>query len=537
MNSSDGTVAVAPPEEVETSQEHVRAVARGGALNLVGSIVYGAANFALLAVITNALGAHAAGPVIVAIAVFTVMSRFAELGASTGLVRMISRDRALDRPERIAPTILAAVVPVTALGVVFTLAVYAAAPALAELFSHGAQTADSTHLLRILAPFRPISAVYTVLVQGSRGFGTMAVLVWIDKIGRACLLPIAALVVLEADGGASGVITVWAATTAGAALVTIAAVVVLVRRGNGGASRPAVRLSHREITRSFWSFSLPRAAGQTFDVAVLWLDTLLVAALIGPTAAGIYAAGTRYLLIGTFTAEAIQQAVAPKVSALIALGRADDARAVIAQATSWQAAITWPVYLTVIAFSGVLLGVFGPEYVHAQWALILLSVGLMVAVVGGPSDAVILMSGRSRQSLFNSAVAFTVNLGGNLLLVPIWGISAAGAVWAATLVVAAGLPALQARHTLGLGPWSAELLRTVGVAVGTVGTTCLLARLVLGESLPALAVAVIVGGAAYASFMWRWRRSVHLQALIDSFRGGPSRTVRDHHPRPILEHA
>ena len=89
----------------------------------------------------------------------------------------------------------------------------------------------------------------------------------------------------------------------------------------------------------------PRAAGQSFDVAVLWLDTLLVAALIGPTAAGIYAAGTRFLLIGTFTAEAIQQAVAPRVSSLITLGKRDDAHAVITQATSWQAAITWPVYL------------------------------------------------------------------------------------------------------------------------------------------------------------------------------------------------
>ena len=125
---------------------------------------------------------------------------------------------------------------------------------------------------------------------------------------------------------------------------------------------------------------------------------------------------------------------------------------------------------------------FGPEYVQAQWALILLSVGLLVAVVGGPSDAVILMSGRSRQSLANSTIAFSVNLVGNLLLVPIWGISAAGGVWAATLVVAAGLPALQARRSLGLTPWSPELRRTILVALGTVGTACVLSLAVLGAT-------------------------------------------------------
>ena len=91
---------------IDRARKH-RHVARGGALNLVGSIVYGAANFAFLAVVTNALGAERAGPVVVAIAIFTVVSRVAELGASTGLVRMISRDRAVDRPDKIAPTILA----------------------------------------------------------------------------------------------------------------------------------------------------------------------------------------------------------------------------------------------------------------------------------------------------------------------------------------------------------------------------------------------------------------------------------------------
>ncbi len=513
---------------------HVRAVARGGALNLVGSVVYGAANFAFLAVVTNALGADRAGPVIVAIAIFTVVSRIAELGASTGLVRMISRDRAVGRPDRITPTLLAASMPVLVVGTVFAAVLLWSAPALADLFGGGRQTVAITDQVRILAPFVPIAALYTVLVQGSRGFGTMGVLVAVDKIGRAGALPVLAALLLAAGGGADGIVLLWGVTTAIAAVVTIGCVVALTRRATRG-HPTAADGSHRRVVASFWSFSLPRAAGQSFDVAVLWLDTLLVAALIGPTAAGIYAAGTRFLLIGTFTAEAIQQAVAPRVSSLITLDQRDDARAVITQATSWQAAITWPVYLVVIAFSSVLLGVFGPEYVQAQWALILLSVGLLVAVAGGPSDAVILMSGRSRQSLANSTIAFSVNLVGNLLLVPIWGITAAGGVWAATLVVAAGLPALQARRSLGLAPWSPELGRTILVALGTVGTACVLSRAGFGATVAGLVVAIGLGTTAYAWCMWHQRRSIHLQALLDSLRGASQRTLSD--PRPILEHS
>jgi O-antigen/teichoic acid export membrane protein len=447
---------------------------------------------------------------------------------------MISRDRAVGRPDRIAPTIVAACVPVLAVGAGFAVLLLATAPLLADLFGAGRHTTAITHQVRILAPFVPVASIYTVLVQGSRGFGTMSVLVGVDKIARALALPVVAAVLLAAGGGADGVVLLWGATTAIAAVVTIGCVVALTRRSTRGHTR-APDGSHRKVVASFWSFALPRAAGQSFDVAVLWLDTLLVAALLGPTAAGIYAAGTRYLLIGTFTAEAIQQAVAPRVSALITRGARDDAHAVVTQATGWGAAITWPVYLVVIAFSGVLLGVFGPEYARAQWALILLSGGLLVAVIGGPSDAVILMSGRSRQSLANSTIAFTVNLVGNLLLVPVWGITAAGGVWAATLVVAAGLPAWQARRSLGLAPWSRELARTIAVAVVTVGGACVLSLAVLGASIAGLALAVALGGTAYVAVLWHERHSIHLQALLDSLRGASRRTLPE--PRPILEHS
>ena len=130
----------AGPGADATSGDHVGAVARGGALNLVGSVVYGAASFVLLAIITNGLGARKAGPVVVAIAVFTVLSRFAELGASTGVVRMVSRERALHRTERIAPTFLAAAVPVLASGTVFAALLVALATPLAHLFGGGDQS-------------------------------------------------------------------------------------------------------------------------------------------------------------------------------------------------------------------------------------------------------------------------------------------------------------------------------------------------------------------------------------------------------------
>jgi O-antigen/teichoic acid export membrane protein len=514
------SAAETEPVPAEGAAHHVRAVARGGALNLFGSVVYGVANFAFLVVLTNQLGAARAGAALVAIALFTIMSRLAELGASTGLIRTISRDRALRRIERIAPTLYAALAPVLVVGVLFAVALYVFAAPLARLFGGGEDTTMITNLLRVLAPFLPISAAYTVLVQGSRGFDVMWLLVWVEKIVKSCLLPLAAWIVIRAGGDATGAVAAWAAVTALAAVLTVFLFLRLVRAelaAHGGHEElPAAPFT--DVARGFWVFTLPRAFGQAFNVAVLWFDTLLVSAMIGATAGGIYAAGTRYLLVGTFTLEAIMQAVGPKVSGLLTLKRVREAHTVVAQSTAWQAAIIWPAYLVIGSFAATLLGVFGPEYVRAETALVLLAGGMLVASLCGPCDSVILMSGRSRQSLFNSAAELGINVAGNLILVPIYGISAAGGVWAVTLVVAAGLPAFQATRKLGVVPFSRELARTVGVAVGTVGVACLAGRLLFGDSWAGLLVALGVGGTSYCALTWRLRRSIHFQALLDSFR-------------------
>ena len=88
--------------------------------------------------------------------------------------------------------------------------------------------------------------------------------------------------------------------------------------------------------------------------------------LLGTTQAGIYAAGTRYLLVGLFTAEAIMHVLGPRIERAARGQRSRRRpRSLYAIGTAWQTSITWSVYLIVIFFSTPLLRVFGPEYVAA----------------------------------------------------------------------------------------------------------------------------------------------------------------------------
>src|SRR5918912_11243 len=104
------------------SSHDVATVARGSVLNLVGS---------------RGLGARGAGLFLEAVALFTILSNAGELGADTGVVRMIPRLRALGRGQDVRRTLVVALVPVGVLGIAFAAAVYMLAPELARVFFHG----------------------------------------------------------------------------------------------------------------------------------------------------------------------------------------------------------------------------------------------------------------------------------------------------------------------------------------------------------------------------------------------------------------
>ena len=380
-------------------------------------------------------------------------------------------------------------------------------------------------MLRAVAPFLTLASVYSVLVYGSRGFNTMVPQVCIEKIGRALAQPLAVLAVVLAGGGVVAAAGVWAAVQF--VWVVPAAIVFgrLLHRAEGESDHAPVRVS-MTLTRAFLSYSLPRALGQTFQVAVLWMDTLVIASLVGTTQAGIYAAGTRYLLVGLFTAEAIMHVLGPRISALLAVNDREGARSLYATGTAWQTSITWSVYLIVIGFSVPLLRVFGPEYIAASPALVWLSVAMLFTALCGPSDTIILMSGRARLSLFNAFIAVGLNLVGNLLLVPRYGITAAGVTWAVTLVIAAALPAYQARRDLGIHPWSSPVRAAVLCAASASASRFSRPGSLLGPTLVGLIAASTLGLLGFLVVLRRFGTEIHLDTLLRSLLPAGRRGVR-----------
>ncbi|MCU1498791.1 MAG: multi antimicrobial extrusion protein MatE [Acidimicrobiales bacterium] len=500
---------------------HAGALARGGAANLVGALVYGASGFVLLVILNRGLGVAEAGVVVVAIAVFNIVSVVCALGASTGIVRTVSRLLALDQPERIPPTLAVALVPVAVLSVLAAGGLWLGAGLLTGVIASGSRTGEATSVVRSMAPFLPFATLHYVLIQGTRGFGTMFPLVAIERIGRSLALPALVGIAALTGAGPRGAGVAWAASNVVALCLSAWTMRSRVRAALAGAGRVAAPLDRR-TAGEFWGFTAPRAVGQTSDVAINWFDTILIGALIGTTPAGIYASGTRYLQPGLFAAEALMQVSGPRVSALLATGDHEEASRLAQVVGGWQTVVVWPVYLLVAVFPSPLLSIFGPEVVAARGAVVWLAVAMLVVAPLGPSGAVILMGGRSRQAMVNTLLTLAINVAGNLLLVERYGITAAGAVWAVTIVVSLTLPTWQSYRTLNVTTAGRPSLTAAALAAGTVGVAAAGTRVLLGDRPLGLVVAVSLGGALYLAGLWKLRTPLHLDIWWAGVRRNPT---------------
>lgn len=488
----------------------VAGVARGGAANLIGAVVYGLSGFVLLVVLNRSLGVRAAGVVVVAIAIFNIVTVTAGIGTSTGLVRSISTLRATHRAQEIPAAIRIALVPVTALSLAVTAVLWLSAPALADVFANGSRADEVSGVLRAMVVFVPFATLHAVVVQATRGFDTMLPQVLIEKIGRSLSLPIVAGGSAAIGMGPRGVGAAWAASNVVALALSGVSLHRRVHRAIATTEGAPAR-ARSAMRREFWAYTGPRAVAQTSNVVINWFDTVLVGAVLSTTAAGIYASGTRYLLPGLFTADALVQVIAPRLSALLSTDRRAEASALVQVVGGWQVAMMWPMYLVTLLFPTPLLSIFGDEVVQAKGALVALSIAMLISSPVGPAGAVILMAGRSRQAMFDTLVVLVVNIGGNLLLVPRYGLTAAGIVWGASIVVAAVLHGWQTKR-MGLRATGRPAFVAMALAAATVGAVGLVARLLVGDVVGGLLVTCSLGGVLYAAGLWVFRSPIHLDS-------------------------
>ncbi|MFV0526048.1 MAG: lipopolysaccharide biosynthesis protein [Acidimicrobiales bacterium] len=482
----------APPTGDRTPPR-IQSAGRATGWSLAGAVATTVANFAIAVVATRA-GAAVAGLFYTVTAIATIAGNSGGLGSMTGQVYFMPRVLDTDRPDP-GGLVRLALVPVTVAGALGGLALGATAPAVADLVA-SARADDAATMLRIVAVAVPFWAVTVPLLGATRGLGSMTPTVVVNQVFRP--LGQLGLVMVFAT---TGELTPALLAVAWAAPVVVAAGIALGTLAQMGGLQRAPGDHPPAVTRAeFWAYTRPRSVSTAFQIALERSDVVLVSALAGEAAAGIYGSISRYVTAGNFLVFSIAQAAGPGLRRTIASARWSEAQRLLGQATAWMVLLVWPYFLIVAAKPGTLAGLIDPAVVEGATALRVLAITMLVNALAGPIDLTLLMLGRSRTSLLFTGVALAVDLLVGWLLIPRYGMVGAAIAWGlATASVNGGAAAAVTR----ISP-----LRPGGrmVALAAVGTLVAVVPVgvITGDTFVGLVATLAVAGVIWLAFVIRY---------------------------------
>ena len=517
-------VTTGVPSTGRDDGRHVERMARAGGLSLAGAGVSAVTGVALTALITNGFDQRTAGTIFATTSLFLIATAVVQLGTDIGLVRWLPALIVRGQRDQLRPVVRVAVLPVMGASVVTAVLGFVFASQLADVVAPRADHDELVRQIQVLSVFLPVSAVYNVLMAGTRGLRTMVPTVATEAFGRSIVQLVAVGAVQLLGLGAVAVVVAWSLPYA----LTLAVVVVwfaALMRGRTAAttdpSGAAPSSEDADLTggstvrgsaAAFWRYTAPRAIGTASQVALKRADIVLVAALRSPKEAALYAAATRFVVLGQLGVQALQQALSPQLSALFAQDDHLSAREVYRATTAWAMLLAWPTYIACAVMAPDLLRVFGDGYDEVAPVVVLLSLAMLAATASGAVDTVLLMSGHSWLSLGNNLSALVLNLVLNVVLIPEYGALGAGIAWTVSILLRNLLPLVQIAWMYKISPFGRETVLVAVASVVTIGVVPAVLRL-LPVPTPWIWVALGVGGVVYLAVVWRLRDELQLRVF------------------------
>ena len=515
--------AAAAAEKASRDDAGISTVARRGTLNLVGSCVSGLLSFALVVIVTRTLHRVGAGLFFEATSVFLLVGTAVKFGSDTALVRFISQDRAKGLTAHIRRHVVVGVIPPAFLALLAGVLLFWFAPELAAYFQITPGLKHNPELvgmIRVLAAFLPVYAIYMNGLAATVGFGSMVPTNVIDRFMTSGLQPVAVFIAAYLALGGRMIVTAWAAPM----LLGLIPIYLWLRRlGRKAEMLIGLGNSQRRMSRTpgkdFWSFAIPRGVASIFQIGQDRIGILLVGALSTVAAAGVFAAAARWLIAGSVFSGALNLGILPTMAEHLA--RRDHARAgrLYQVTTGWVVLVSGPMYLVMSIFPATLLRPFGHGFHGGTLALTVLAVGAFAGAATGSVTVILLMGGKSTWNLFNTAVALGGSLVTGILLIPHVGLLGAAISTDVGVLIANVLPVIQVHQHYGMHPFGRGFWVAMAASLGCFAVIGVPIRLAFGQSLPVVLIYAFLSCSAYGVVLWLKRDALQLTWLSDMISG------------------
>jgi len=464
-------------------REDLQAIAGGTGLSMLGRIVNGALSFFYGVVLARLLDIHSVGVMMLALAIIRIAEFVARMGLELGTLHYVAILAGKGSIAGVRGTVRSAL----GLVVLFGFALTAILAASAGLMSVRFEMPDLAAVIRILSVSLVPTSMTMILLAALLGLKQFGY----NTVCERIVLPATNLVIcgalLLAGFGIVGASVAYVA----AALLTFPLAARYFGRSAPAAGRVSAPIAAGELLR----FSAPLVLVIILTQMLFWADIVMLGLLRSASEVAVYSAAARTAFAANMIVAAAGQIFAPTISHLYHRGDLSHLEALYKTVGKWMFLATLPAVMLLLLLSAEVLRLFGPAFVAGKTALMILAVTQLVDAGTGTSSFMLTMSGRTKLMVFNTGVAFVLNVALNALLVPRFGIEGAAAATFLALGTFQLLALIETRWTLKMHPYSAGYLKPL--AAGIAAFACVWAvKAAIGE-MPYV-LAIVVYSAAYA---------------------------------------
>jgi O-antigen/teichoic acid export membrane protein len=392
----------------DTSKD-ARTLAGGGSLRLVSAGVGLLSGLIVTVVLVRAFGSQRFGEYALVVSVTSLIGIVVELGLGVGVTRMAAfLDEAGARSWARTAFVLGALIGGVATIAAAIVAVFLGPPLGGPLLA--------------AAPLVVIGTIWSV----ERGFlaSQRRVVVTEGVSIFAQTVSLLAVVVVVAAGSRSPTIVI--ATQVGVRTLGVLILAAVCRK-----QLSRLPVGTRTPARTVLTFSLPLMVGGVAGTVLQRSDVVLIGVMVGVSAVGWYEPVLRVLDVAPLVIASLGFYFFPVGASLVARGdfaRLQDAYVTI---TKWGMVLVMPLLLTMLlAPIPALQAVFGAGFEASRTVVAVLAIGYIANAVTGVNGGALVVLGATRQIVIRSVLLMTLNLVGNIVLIPSLG--AFGAALATT---------------------------------------------------------------------------------------------------------
>jgi len=191
----------------------------------------------------------------------------------------------------------------------------------------------------------------------------------------------------------------------------------------------------RFVVKTWLGTSLPIFMVEGFYLLLTYVDILALERFRPPDEVAVYYAAARILAIIAFVYFAIAGATTHRFTQYHVAGDHERLARFFSETARWT---FWPslaACVLILIFGKPLLALFGAGFESGYIVMFILAIGLLARAAVGPAERLLNMLGDRRHCAIIYAIAFTINLGGCVLLIPRFGIEGAAIATSAAIVV------------------------------------------------------------------------------------------------------